>query len=181
MRNIANLRSLRSGTSGQSLLETALVLPVIALLMVLAVDYGYYFIAAATLCSSARNAVEYAVQGFATPAGTSVPAAGPISTSTSVAALAEGDINGFINASTKTTVQVCSNSVNTSASGATCQTWGATTTSWTRDTDPESAKFTLYRVDVQYTIYPPVPGTFMGVTLVPVLNFHRMAEMRAIQ
>lgn len=177
----ASLRGLRSGHSGQSLLETGLVLPVIALLMVLAVDYGYYFIVAAALCSSARNAVEYAVQGFASPAQSSVPTAGPISTTSSVAALAEGDISGFINASTKTTVQVCSNSVNTSASGATCQTWGATTTSWTPHTDPESAKFTLYRVDVQYTISPPVPGTFMGVTLVPKLTFHRMAEMRAMQ
>lgn len=177
----AHSSGLCSGLAGQSLIETALIMPFFAILMVFAVDYGYYFIVAASLSSSARNAVEYAVQGFSSPAQSTVPTAGPISTSTSVAALAEGDISGFINASTKTTVQVCSNSVNTSASGATCKTWGATTTSWTAHTDPESSKFTLYRVDVLYTIYPPIPGTFLGFSLVPKLSFHRSAEMRAIQ
>jgi len=169
------------GLAGQSLIETALVLPFFAILAYFAVDYGYYFIVAAALSSSARNAAEYAIQGFASPSQSSAPAAGPITTSTSVAALAQGDLSGFVNASTKTTVQVCSNSVNSSTSGASCRTWGATTTSWTPHTDPESTRFTLYRVDVLYTISPPIPGIFMGFTLVPKLSFHRMAEMRAIQ
>jgi Flp pilus assembly protein TadG len=172
---------LRRDSAGQSLIEIALVLPLIAILMVLAVDYGYYFIAAAALTSSARNAVEYAIQGFASPGQASPPTAGPITTSSSVAALAVGDISGFIHASTQTTVQVCSNSVNPNAMGATCQTWGATTTTWTPHSDPEPTKFTLYRVDVLYTIYPPVPGRFMGINLVPKLTFHRKAEMRAMQ
>lgn len=169
------------GLAGQSLIETALIMPFFAILAFFAVDYGYYFIVAAALSSSARNAAEYAIQGFASPSQTAAPAAGPLTTSTSVAALAQGDLSGFVNASTKTTVQVCSNSVNTSVSGATCKTWGATTTSWTPHTDPEPTRFTLYRVDVLYTISPPIPGTFMGYTLVPKLSFHRMAEMRAIQ
>ena len=167
--------------AAQSLLETALILPFFAILAYFAVDYGYYFTVAAALSSSARNAAEYSIQGFASPGQSAAPVAGPITTSTSVAALAQGDLSGFVNASTQTTVQVCSNSVNTSSSGATCKTWGATTTSWTPHTDPESTRFTLYRVDVLYTISPPIPGTFLGLTLVPKLSFHRMAEMRAIQ
>lgn len=174
------------GDAGQSLIEIALCTPVLMLILFYTLDYSYYFIVTAALTSSAQHAVEYAIQGYASPAGayssTSTPApppAGPISTSNSVAALAIKDISTLVNASTKTTVQVCSTNVNSAKTYA-CQTYGATTTSWTPDTDPESLRYKLFRVDVQYTVSPPIPLSFLGYNLVPTYTFHRMAEMRGM-
>jgi hypothetical protein len=48
----------------------------------------------------------------------------------------------------------------------------------TPDTDPESPQFQLNRVDVVYTVTPPVP---IPVSIVPSLTFHRMVEMRRMQ
>jgi Flp pilus assembly protein TadG len=49
---------------GSSLIETALVMPVLILMLCFAVDIGYFFIVAANLVSSSRNAVLYSGQGF---------------------------------------------------------------------------------------------------------------------
>lgn len=172
--------------SGQSLVELALSLPVFLLLLLYAVDFGYYFVVSAVMTSSARNAVEYAVQGYSAPAGAfstpSLPApppAGGTTTTNSVVALALRDVYGLVNSSTKSTVQVCSSTVGSTGTVG-CKTWGATGQSWTPDGDPEPAQFQLFRVDVQYTISPPISANFMGHSLVPTYTFHRMAEMRAM-
>ena len=49
------------------MIETALVLPVLVLMLCFAVDIGYFFIVAANLVSASRNAVLYSGQGFASP------------------------------------------------------------------------------------------------------------------
>jgi hypothetical protein len=46
------------------------------------------------------------------------------------------------------------------------------------DTDPESPTFQLNRVDVIYTVTPPIP---IPAAIFPTTSFHRMVEMRAIQ
>ena len=165
----------------QSLIEVALFVPVFALLVCYAVDLGYFYLVAASLSSSARNAVEYSVQGNAATAGAKLPAGGPVSATTSVAALAVADLTSFLNASTSTSVYVCSNSIVTSSHPSRCASYGATTLSYTADSDPESAMFQLNRVDVVYTISPPIPLAFAGTSLniIPA-SFHRMVEMRAI-
>lgn len=53
-----------AGGVGSSLVETALVMPVLVLMLCFAIDAGYFFIVAANLASSARNAVLYSGQGF---------------------------------------------------------------------------------------------------------------------
>lgn len=180
------LARLRVQEQGQSLLEFAVILPVLYLLISFAVDFGYYFIVAAGITSSSRNAVEYSIQGFSSPAAgyssttqPSPPAAGSTTTSGSVAALAVGDLSSFLYSTTETTVQVCSSTV-TSTGAVSCQTWGATSQSWTPDTDPESPLFHLYRVDVLYHISPPLPVSIFGYSLVPSYSFHHMAEMRGM-
>lgn len=163
-----------------------MIVPLLMLLVFGAVDFGYYFIVAAGLTSSARNATEYAIQGFSSPASSfssptspTPPPAGSISTAGSVAALAIADLNSLPNSTTKTTVQVCSATVNSNGALG-CQTWGATSKTWTPDVDPEPTKFQLYRVDILYHISPPLPITFLGYNLVPTYEFHRMAEMRGM-
>src|SRR5258708_8923525 len=75
-----------SDSSGQSLVEVAVIVPILFLLIAYAVDYGYFFLVAAQLASASRVAAEYSIQGFQGPAQTQLPVAGPISTTASVAA-----------------------------------------------------------------------------------------------
>src|ERR1700722_19850739 len=98
-------------SSGQSLIEVALFLPLLVLCGAYAVDFGYFFIVSANLTSSTRNAVEYSIQGFQSPGQTTLPAAGPSSTIASVSALALADLAGLANSASQATVQVCSKSV----------------------------------------------------------------------
>ena len=172
-------RTLLRDGSGQSLLETALFLPILVLVMAYAVDYGYFFLVAADLTSASHNAVEYSIQGYQGPAQVSVPAAGPIATVTSVASLAVADLN-LLNASTTTTVQVCSKSLGMSGNLPVCASYGPAGTAYTPATDPEAPTFVLQRVDVTYTVKPPVPISFFKVTLIPVMQFHRQVSMRVM-
>jgi hypothetical protein len=175
-----------SSQEAQGLIEVALFIPLLALLVCYAVDFGYYFIAAASLSSASRNAAEYSIQGFSSPSQGSSPAAGPISSATSVAALAVNDL-GLLNASTLTSVEVCSMSVGVSSGNVTqCSSYGSTSLNYTPDADPEPTVFQLNRVDIVYTVQPPIPITFpsilgfSAISLVPPAQFHRVVEMRAI-
>lgn len=179
-------RSMRAGhrlfreSGGQSLIEIALMMPVLMLLMAYAIDFGYFFLAAANITSAARNAAQYSIMGYSGPAQTSVPPAGPVSTTTSVAALAMADLTSLIDSSTTTTVQVCSKALGMNGSLPKCGSYGPTGTSYTPATDPEAPTFVLQRVDVTYTVQPPVPLSFFSISLLPSLQFHRQVSMRAM-
>ena len=174
------MRIFRS-TRGQSLIEVALFLPIFTILVCYAVDFGYFFLAATTITSAARDAAQYAIQGPQSPAQGAVPPAGPDTASGTVANLAIASM-GLPNAATVTSVQVCSNGVTGSPAAnnvAKCKTWGANAgLVYSAHTDPESPTFQLNRVDVTYTVTPPVP---MPSAAMPSMVFHRMVEMRAIQ
>ena len=108
------------------------------------------------------------------------PAAVP--SATAVSSLAIASI-GLSSASTATvSVRICSSAVGTNASGNTAQcatpSTGAGAVSGTPDMDPESPQFQLNRVDVVYTVTPPIP---IPVSILPTLTFHRMVEMRRMQ
>jgi hypothetical protein len=99
-----------------------------------------------------------------------------------VASLAIASI-GLSGASASTvSVRLCSSAVGVTTSTNTAQctspSSGAGTVTGTPDTDPESPTFQLNRVDVIYTITPPIP---IPVTIFPTRSFHRTVEMRAIQ
>jgi Flp pilus assembly protein TadG len=164
------------GQEGQSLIEVALMVPIFTILICYAVDFGFFFLVASSLNSAARNAVEYAIQGASSPAQAAVPGA------TVVSGLAIAGI-GLSGASTTTvSVRICSSAVGVTSPNniAQCTTpsTGAGAVTGTPDTDPESPKFQLNRVDVVYTVIPPVP---MPASIFPTLTFHRVVEMRAIQ
>lgn len=169
---------------GQSLIEVALLMPVLILLMGYAIDFGYFFVAAATITSSARNAAQYSVLGYQGPAQSAVPTAGPTSTTTSVAALALYDLQSLVNSSTNTTVQVCSKNLgmNGSTNKPNCSNYGTGggTTTYTPIADPEAPRYVLNRVDVTYVVTPPVPMSFFRVSLLPSLTFHRSVSMRVM-
>ena len=174
-------------SEGSSLIETAMVVPILVLMLCFAVDIGYFFIVAANLVSASRNAVLYSGQGFVSPAQQQLPSAGTsgsLADTAGVAGLAGGDLSGLANMASKTTVQVCSKSIGVTQTSngyiTNCSTYPSGSLSVTPDQDPESPNGMLaQRVDVVYTVSPPIPVDFFTFTL-PALSVHWSAEMRAI-
>ncbi|HZC43442.1 MAG TPA: TadE/TadG family type IV pilus assembly protein, partial [Acidobacteriaceae bacterium] len=166
--------------SAQSLIETAIFLPILILLVAYAVDFGYFFIVAANLTSASRNAAEYSIQGFASPAQIALPTPGPITTDTSVAALALADLSSLVASSTTTSVEVCSKVLGTTNNVTNCSSYGPTGTVFTPATDPEAPSFVLNRVDVTYMVRPPIPLSFFSISLLPSMKFHRQVSMRVM-
>jgi Flp pilus assembly protein TadG len=166
----------RRREEGQSLIEVALMVPIFTTLVCYAVDFGYLFLVATSLNSAARTAMEYGVLGTSSPA----QAAEPSATVVSNLAIASIGLSGATTSTVST--QVCSNTVgvNTANNTAKCTTpsSGAGAVSGTPDVDPESPTFQLNRVDVVYTVTPPIP---LPLSLFPTGTFHRMVEMRAMQ
>jgi len=175
-----------SDSRGSSLIETALVLPVLVLMLCFVVDIGYFFIVAANLVSAARNAVLYSGQGFVSPTQqlASAGTPGSLADTAGVAGLVGGDLSALANMATKTSVQVCSKSIGTTAAGngyiTNCSTYPTGSLNYAPDQDPESSNGMLtQRVDVLYTVSPPIPVDFFGFTM-PPLTLHWQAEMRAL-
>jgi TadE-like protein len=186
------------GSSGQALVETAIILPVVMLLVLNVVNFGFFFVVALNLAASPRSGVEYSILGFQTPGSLVLPAAGPPSTVTTISHLSQQDLTGAIFSPTSASIQVCSSTVGltsgsppaakcVSCSGTTCGTSG--TGSPAPNADPESPTFVLDRVDVDYTFSPPIPGTPFGLALLPLsvcsssnnivtCDFHRQVSMR---
>ncbi|MHB1022690.1 MAG: TadE/TadG family type IV pilus assembly protein [Acidobacteriaceae bacterium] len=180
--------------SGQNLIEVALLTPFLLLIAFNAINYGYYFFVAINLAAAPRQAVEYAVQGGATPAQISLPSGGPASNLLSVSALAYADISNSLPSFGTASVQVCSKTVGTlnnpgtttqsakccvtTSSSSSCAT--GTGTFPPAASDPESPYFVLQRVDIKYTVNPLIPGTVFGISLLPSFNFHQQVSMRAL-
>ena len=166
--------------SGQSLVEVALFVPLFTLMLCYAVDIGYFYMVAASLVSSAHNAGLYSIQGYSGVAGKTLPPPGPASTAASVAALAMGDMSSFANSSVQASVYVCSDSVVTSNHPSRCASYNSAPVPSSMDADPESTIFQINRVDVYYTISPPIElGGLLPTGFVPT-QFHRFIEMRTL-
>ncbi len=196
-------RSLARHSRGQSLVETALMIPLLLLLILNAVNVGYFFLVTLNLTSAARNGIEYAIQGSSTPSNGSLPLATGTTAST-VSYLIYQEMTGALNAPTGVQVQVCSLNLGSSgsASSATsnCQTCtnsgcsGATVGAGSPvpNSDPESANgFALNRVDVTYHFNTLVPATPFNLVVASFptcsssggavsCTFVRHAEMRAM-
>ena len=190
------VRAGNRSTSGQSLVETALVLPVLLMLLFNAVNFGYFFLIAVNLAAAPRSGVAYSIQGNASAVASSMPAAGPSTTTTSVSYLTYQDMTGAIYSPSNTPVRVCSailglNSAGNVSQTAKCASYGGTYTFPSVASDPESPDFVLNQVDVAYSFSPLISGTMFNIfTLAsPVCTssggtvtctFHRQVAMRAM-
>jgi hypothetical protein len=178
------------GSSGQALVETVLLVPLILLIVLNVINFGYFFFVAVNLAASPRSGVEYSILGFSTPGSLTLPPAGPpagpssgacvdaLSLHPGVSYLSQCDLIGAVNAPTDATIQVCSSTVGISGSGAsettecvsctgsTCGSAG--TGSPAPASDPEAPNFILNRVDVNYSFSPLIPGTPFGLALLPI-------------
>ena len=170
---------------GQSLVETALMIPVLLMLILNAVNFGYFLVVTQNLTSATRNGIEYAIQGSSTLRNASLPAPGTLSSTTAatVSALIAQELGAF-NKNNNLTVQVCAVGGSNASADPSCTNG--------QSADPESANgFALVRVDVTYKFQPLIPATpfSLAVLSIPACSlssgtttcvFSRHAEMRAM-
>ena len=195
------ISSLKRSQSGQALVESALILPLLITVVFNAANLGVFFLVALNVAGSPRTSATYAVMGYSTPSSpANVPAVIPATTATSVANLAYEDMRGALASYTTSSVQVCSQivgltNIGTATQRANCRTCtgstdGTCTTflnTYTPLSDPESPAFVLHSVDVTYTFTPLFPGTAFTVALLPTTlcaggtcKFHRQASFRSM-
>ena len=197
--------SLFASRSAQALIETAMVLPILLLLILNAVNFGYLLYVSLNLSSATRSAALYSIQGFDTPAFPELAAApknaSPSSSTASVAYLIYQDITGALGSASSASVQVCTKSLAQDPSNnwqcVTCSSYtsncsaaapspgGACTASPATSPycDPEST-FVLNRVDITYTFKPLIPGGAFNLVMLASCGgqctFHRQASMRVM-
>jgi Flp pilus assembly protein TadG len=198
-----NLRKSARGSRGQSLVETALMLPLLIMIVLNVVNLGYFFLVVINLTGAARTASLYAIQGSSTPAASQLPNPGSASTIGSVTYLTFQDMTGALWNPTSASVQVCTE-VNITGSSGTNGTGSATKSNCVTCTssscgavgtgtpapnaDPEAPTFILNRVDIAYTFNTLIPGTIFNIPLQAsamcnsgTCTFSRHAEMRAME
>ncbi|HZQ19565.1 MAG TPA: TadE/TadG family type IV pilus assembly protein [Terriglobales bacterium] len=177
---------------GQSLVETALLIPLLLILILNAVNFGYFLLVTLNLTSATRNGIEYAIEGSSTPANAALPAAGPAATTVSYLIYQE---LSKLSGSSDVQVQVCSlrfgndgagHSNCQSCTNSGCSSSGTTTSP---DPDPEpSAGFVLNSINVSYTFNTLIPTAPFNLVVgaLPLCQtsgsctFNRHAEMRAM-
>ena len=194
------MRKLAQDSSGQSLVETALVLPLLLTIVLNAVNFAFFFLMALNITSSSSTSGIYSIMGGATPAAMGLPQAGPQTTTSTVSYLAFQDLTGAVStpSTSNTGVNVCSSTVGVSGSGSstvtTCSSLGVGSgfPASAPDADPEAPSFLLGRVDVAYKFSPPIPLTPFNALLLVAPNcsssggsvsctFYRHVEMREMQ
>ena len=196
------------GSSGQSLLETVLILPFLLTLVLNAVNFAYFFLMALNITGASRSAATYSVMGGATPAAIALPKAGPNTTTTTVSYLAYQDLTGAVYAPySNAGVQVCSTAATTPPSvlnpgtlnqRTPCASFGGVGTFPVSQRDPELnaantvPAFLLNRVDVAYQFSPPIPLSPFNIAVlaspicsssagVVTCTFYRHLVMREMQ
>jgi Flp pilus assembly protein TadG len=175
-------RKLLQSSSGQSLIETALIVPLLLTIVLNAVNFAFFFLMALNITSASRTSAIYSVMGGSTPASIAYPKAGPMTTNSTVSYLAIQDLTGSVSSpSTNGGVQVCSSSVGILSAGAAnmrtdCSSFGLSASYPTAVRDPETNKggtapaFLLNRVDVAYKFSPPIPLTPFNALLLLTSN-----------
>lgn len=189
-------------SSGQSLVETALMLPLLIMIVLNVVNLGYFFLVVVNLTGTARTTTEYAIMGPSTPAASTWPAVGPANGTPAgnltVTQVAQQDMTGALWNPAGASIQVCSPALGTTTSGSsvlancqicsgtTCQAVNSGTT--TPSADPEGS-FVLNEVTVTYSFPTLIPGRIFNIPLQAFsgictgsgnCTFTRRARMRAM-
>ena len=189
--------------AGQSIVEAVFMLPLMLMLLLNAINFGYLFFTVTNLAAAPRAGVEYSIMGGATPSAIAWPATGPSTNVLSSSFLTYEDMRGALNVpTTNASVQVCSPSAGivnpgTTAAKAACNIYPGTGVTFTfpaAQVDPElnaagtAPAFVLHQVDVAYKFTPLIPGTPFNVLLLTFPNcnangvcvLHRQAVMRGM-
>ena len=170
------------GQGGQSIIESALVLPFLIVILFNTVNLGYFLFAALNLTTAPRQGAEYSIQGHVSLLQDILPNAGLVQT------LVDQGITGAIPAATGIAqYQVCTPSIIVDGSGLqnegtadqipNCLQYNSSP-SPAPDPDPEAPLLILNRVDTWYQVSPLIPGALFN--LFPTPNIHRFVEMRVM-
>ena len=199
---------LARNSSGQALIETALILPLLLTIVLNAVNFAFFFLMALNITAASRSSAIYSVMGGATPSTIALPKGGPATTTTTVSYLALQDLTGAVySPSTKAGVQVCSSSIppapgilnaGTTTMQTQCASYGSVGSFPSAEPAPElnagstAPAFLLNRVDVAYQFSPPIPVMPFSILVLaaPICTssggtvtctFYRHVEMREMQ
>jgi Flp pilus assembly protein TadG len=172
---VRNLIRRQRHDEGQSLLETAIAMPLLLGIAFNLINLGYFWFVVLSLAAAPRQGVQYSAQGGASITTASAPSATDVST------LVFDNMTNAVHGATSsnTGVRVCMG-VNPATGVATCSSFGKTFTFSAVPADPEAPVFVLNRVDVGYTVTPVIPGTAFNVVLPANMNFHRQVSMRSL-
>jgi hypothetical protein len=171
--------------SGQSLLETAVSIPLLLSVAFNIINWAYYWFMVLALSSAPRHAVQYASQGGAAIATSSgIPAVADV-----CSLVADNFGNNVLHNSSlscgggNVQIRVCISSlgVNSSSGVVSCQSYGPSLVSLSSPpADPEEPLFALQRVDIAYQVTPIIPGTVFNIAVPTNLKFHRQVSMRSL-
>ena len=168
------------GQEGQSLVETAIAMPLLLGLAFNIINWGYLWFMVLALSAAPRMGAQYTTQGGAAGTAIAVPS------TTAVRDLVWENVTNAVRGATTSNVavQVCSSAKGVTGSGAStitqCDQFGPAFTFPAPAADPEAPVFVLDRVDVEYTVTPIIPGTAFNVILPANLKFHRQVSMRSL-
>jgi Flp pilus assembly protein TadG len=178
LRSIFGEESRRRSEGGQSLLETAIAMPLVLGISFNLINIGYFWFMVLALSAAPRMGVEYATQGGQSIQTVTAPGTTAVSN-----LVYENMTNAVTGATTgNVSVQVCTSAkgVNPTTRIALCDQFGPSFAFATPAADPEQPVFVLDRVDVAYTVTPIIPGSAFNVVLPASLSFHRQVSMRSL-
>jgi hypothetical protein len=168
--------SRQGNDQGQSLLETAVSLPLLLGVAFNLINVGYLWFMVLALAAAPRQGVQYSAQG-----GQAITSSAP--GTTLVSNLVYENMSHAVHgaSSSNTSVRVCTIGKGVSASGLSlCDSFGPGAAFPALPADPEAPGFVLNRVDVTYTVTPIIPGPAFNVVLPANLKFHRQVSMRSL-
>ena len=177
-RRLAGRQRFRS-QEGQSLVETAIAMPLLLGLAFNMINWGYLWFMVLALSAAPRMGVQYATQGGAAGTATAPGTA-------QVSNLVYDNLTNAIKGATTSNaaVQVCTSALGISGTGsstiAQCAQFGPAFSFPAPAADPEAPVFVLHRVDVECTVTPIIPGWVFSVILPSNLRFHRQVSMRSM-
>ena len=164
----------RNRSSGQALIESALLIPVLLAIIFNGVNFGYFYYVALNMSAAARSGALYSILGSATPLGKAPPAeatSGSPTVSNPSYLVYQDMVGALPSANAKAQVRVCTAAIGTTGSGvntvAQCSpSFGPSLVTFPQpDPDPEAPSFILNRVDIAYQFKPLIPGTPFGIVL----------------
>lgn len=168
----------RRRDEGQSLLETAISMPLLLGIAFNLINLGYFWFMVLSLSAAPRQGVQYSTQGGPSIATSAAPS------TTQVSELVYENMTNAVHGATtsNTSVRVCSSTkgVDAGTHVALCDSFGPAFAFTAVGIDPEAPVFVLNRVDVGYTVTPLIPGAAFNVVLPSNLQFRRQVSMRSL-
>jgi Flp pilus assembly protein TadG len=155
---------MKAGRRGSALIEASIALPLLVLLLLGVVDFGFYIFDWITVVNAARNAAEYQILGSKS-VGINVTTPGY----PQVFGNFQNDVSSLPNYMTNASLEICTFSPSNGSSSSSCLGSGPTIPTVA---DPN---YTFYGIAVQYAFTPVIPVPFLQAQ-----NISQIVYMRSL-